>query len=101
MAFVDIKNGLVEKAFSGGKGFAVSETFTKQDGTDGKAKFKVWFTEAQKITEGSRVDVSGVLSVKVSSFDGDNGPVQFAEVSINNARLKSSSAAEAAPAETW
>lgn len=103
MAFVDIKNGLVEKAFNGGKGFGVSETFKKSDGTDGKAKFKVWFEQPQTIAEGSRIDVSGVLSVKVSSFDGDSGPVQYAEVSLNNARLKgqSDSAAAAPVGDVW
>lgn len=93
MALTYIKNGLVEKAFSGGRGYAVSETFKKQDGTDGKQRFKVWFDEPVSIAEGSRVDVSGVLSAKVVEFDGNNGPAQIAELSLNKARLGESKSA--------
>ncbi len=92
MALTFIKNGLVEKAFSGGRGYAISETFKKQDGSDGKQRYKVWFDQATPLTEGSRVDVSGILSAKVSEFDGDNGTVQFAEISLNKARINSESA---------
>ena len=96
MALTFIKNGLVEKAFSGGRGYAVSETFKKQDGTDGKQRFKVWFDEAVNIAEGSRVDVSGILSAKVVEFEGTNGIVQTAELSLNKARLSESKSAPAA-----
>jgi hypothetical protein len=92
MALTFIKNGLVEKAFSGGRGYAISETFKKQDGSDGKQKFKVWFEQATPLAEGSRVDVSGVLSAKVAEFDGDNGTIQYAELSLNKARVNGESA---------
>ena len=91
MALTFIKNGLVEKAFSGGRGYAISETFTKQDGSDGKQRFKVWFDQPTSISEGSRVDVSGILSAKVAEFDGDNGTVQYAEISLNKARVNGES----------
>ena len=87
MALAFIKNGLVEKAFSGGRGYAIAETFKKQDGTDGKQKTKVWFDEPTTLVEGSRVNVSGILSAKVVTFDGDTGPVQYAEISLNKARV--------------
>lgn len=90
MALTFIRNGLVEKAFSGGRGYAISETFTKQDGTEGKAKYKVWFDEATNLTEGSRVDVSGLVSAKVVEFEGNDGTVQYAELSLNKARLNAS-----------
>lgn len=96
MALTFIKNGLVEKAFSGGRGYAVSETFKKQDGTDGKQRFKVWFDNAVDIAEGSRVDVSGILSAKVVEFEGTNGTVQTAELSLNKARLGESKSAPSA-----
>lgn len=94
MSIAFVKNGLVEKAFSGGRGYAISETFKKQDGTDGKSKFKVWFDEPTTLAEGSRVDVSGILSAKVVTFDGDNGPVQYAEISLNKARVNGESAGD-------
>jgi len=90
MALTYIKNGLVEKAFSGGKGYAISETFTKQDGTEGKQKYKVWFDEAPNLVENTRVDVSGLTSAKVVEFEGNDGPVQYAEISLNKARVNSS-----------
>ena len=87
MALTFIKNGLVEKAFNGGRGYAVSETFKKRDGSEGKAKYKVWFDQPTSLTEGSHVDVSGLVSAKVVEFEGENGPVQYAELSLNGARL--------------
>lgn len=93
MALTFIKNGLVEKAFSGGRGYAISETFKKQDGSDGKQRFKVWFDQPTQLAEGSRVDVSGILSAKVTEFDGDNGTVQLAEISLNKSRVTGSASA--------
>ncbi len=98
MALIYLKNATVEKAFSGGKGYAVSETFKKQDGKEGKQRYKVWFDQPTSLSEGSVVDVSGFHGAKVASFDGDNGPVNYVEVSLNSARLGNSSPADSGDA---
>lgn len=104
MALTYIKNALVEKAFSGGKGFAVSETFKKNDGTEGKTRWKLWFDEPQSLAEGARIDASGLHSDKVVEFEGKDGLVRTVERSLNGARITSQSEADPAPAaggEVW
>lgn len=87
MAYTNLKNVIVEKAFSGGRGFAVSEVFKKQDGTEGKSRWKVWFDDAPGLSEGQAVNVSGIHSDKIVEFEGNDGTVQIVERSINKARL--------------
>jgi len=94
MALAFLKGALVEKAFTGGRGYAISETFKKQDGSEGKQRYKVWFEEAPDLAEGSRVDVSGLISAKVVEFEGNDGTVQYAELSLNKARINGTSEAE-------
>lgn len=87
MAYSSIRNGVVTKAFNGGKGYAIEERFKKQDGSDGVQKWKAWFEDGTVLSEGQVVNVGGVHSDKVDSFDGENGTVTYVERSINKARL--------------
>lgn len=87
MAFVNIKNGIVTKAKNGGKGYIVEEQFKRQDGTDGKQKWNVWFEDADQLTEGQVVNLGGIYSSKVGEFDGQDDLVRFVDRSINKARL--------------
>jgi hypothetical protein len=89
MAFVTIKNALVTKAKKGGRGYTVEEQFTKNDGTEGKTKWQIWFDEEDQLTEGQRVNLSGIYSSKVDSFENSEGAeVQYVERSVNKARLQ-------------
>lgn len=89
MAYVTIKNGLVTKAKRGGKGYVVEEQFKKNDGSDGKTKWNAWFDEEDQLTEGQRVNLSGIYSSKVDSFENSEGAeVQYVERSVNKARLQ-------------
>lgn len=87
MAFTNIRNGVVTRVKKGGKGFTVEERFKKQDGGDGVQKWQIWFDEETSLSEGQVVNVGGVHSDKVDTFDGENGTVTYVERSINKARL--------------
>lgn len=88
MAFTNIRNGVVTKAFNGGKGYAIEERFKKQDGSDGVQKWKAWFEDGTVLSEGQVVNVGGVHSDKVDSFENESGEVRtYVERSINKARL--------------
>ena len=89
MAFVTIKNGLVTKAKNGGRGYTVEEQFKKNDGSEGQTKWQVWFEDEGQLSEGQRVNLSGIYSSKVDSFENSDGDeVQYVERSINKARLQ-------------
>lgn len=88
MAFTSIKNGVVTKAKNGGKGYTVEEQFKRNDGSDGKTRWQIWFDEATELSEGQRVNLSGVHSDKVAEFTNNEGEtVQFVERSLNKVRL--------------
>lgn len=87
MAFVNIKGGVVTRAFKGGKGFVVEERFKRTDGGDGSQKWKVWFEDGTTLSEGQVVNVGGIYSSKVDTFAGENGDVTYVERSVNKARL--------------
>lgn len=88
MAFTNLKNVVVTKAFNGGLGFAVEERFKKNDGSDGKTKWKLWFEEGPGLAEGQAINVSGIHSDKVDTFENADGDtVHYVERSLNKARL--------------
>lgn len=88
MAFTNLRNAVITKAFNGGLGFAAEERFKKNDGSDGKTKWKLWFEEAPGLSEGQVINVGGVHSDKVDSFEKDGDEVvYYTERSINKARL--------------
>lgn len=95
MALTFLKNVKVEKAFSGGRGYAVSENFKKGDGSDGSSRWVVWFDQATTLAEGSTVDVSGLHSDKIKEFTNDSGEQKiYVERTLNSARLGSSDSAQ-------
>ena len=80
MAIINIKNATVGATLAG-KGFSLTENFTKKDGTAGASYYKVW-TE-QSFPEGTVIDVSGLLSVVGQLYEGE----ARVSVSINNAKI--------------
>jgi chitodextrinase len=88
MAKIQIQNATVDRIIAG-LGMAVSTSFTRKDGKPGKEKFTVW-TDPSAYKVGDVISVTGNLSVKVEEFEGDNGTVRYAQVSVNNPRIEKS-----------
>lgn len=80
MAFVTVRGGQVVS--QNAKGFTLVETYKRQDGEESKTYYKVW-TEEPAPTEGN-IDVSGILSVRVSEYEGNTR----AEIHINKPRVQ-------------
>lgn len=91
MAFVTVRGGQVVSNNS--KGFTLVETYKKADGSEIKTYYKVWTEEPAP--EGS-VDVSGILSVRVSEYEGNTR----AEIHINKPRIVLSEVQTQAPRAT-
>jgi len=82
MARIEIKDATVDRLISN-KGFAASTTYTDRNGELRKEKYTVW-TDNAGLEVGDLVNVSGLLSVRVEEFEGDNGTVRFAAVNVNS-----------------
>lgn len=82
MAKVNIKEATVDRLITN-KGFAASTTYTDRNGDLRKEKYTVW-TDNTGLEVGDLLDVTGLLSVRVEEFEGDNGTVRFASVHVNN-----------------
>lgn len=88
MAILNIKNATVERKFYGDKGAAVVEKFTKQDGSEGKSYYSLWFDEPQNFEIGATGSFSGLFSVKVEEYEPKSGgTAHSAKVSVNSARV--------------
>ena len=88
MAIIKIQNAVIERVFSGGKGFAVAETYQTRDGEQGKKPFTLWFDEPQSLSVGDKGNFSGLYSDKIESFTGREGnEVQTIRRNLNSARL--------------
>lgn len=86
MAFATVE-GSITRTFFNGKGAEVTETFKKQDGSEGKSRYSLWFKEPHNLSEGDAGKWSGALSVKVEPWtDRDGNERQSAKVSLNGAR---------------
>jgi hypothetical protein len=86
MAKIQIQGATVDRLISD-KGLAVSTSFTRKDGKPGKEKFTVWI-DPTGFKVGDVINVVGNLSVKVDEFEGDNGTVRYAQVSVNNPKIE-------------
>jgi tagatose-1,6-bisphosphate aldolase non-catalytic subunit AgaZ/GatZ len=78
MAFVTVRDATVVNR--NGKGGTIVETYIR-NGEEAKSYYKVWTDEP--LPEG-KFDVSGILSVRVSEYEGN----VRAEVHINKPRFK-------------
>ena len=106
MAFAEIE-GTVTRTFFNGKGAEVTETFEKNDGSEGKSRFALWFKEPHGLAEGDSGKWRGALSVKVDEWKDQNDEIRHsAKISLNGAKAvgdkSSRQAAPVAPAdEPW
>jgi len=82
MARIDIKDATVDRLITN-KGFAASTTYEDRNGELRKEKYTVW-TDNTGLQPGDLLNISGLLSVRVEEFEGDNGTVRFAAVHVNN-----------------
>jgi hypothetical protein len=82
-------NGSVERVFHNGAGATVIEPFTTKDGKERNNRYTVWFQEAHGLTIGEVVEISGLHSVVVEEWTGDDGVVRHsAKVNINFPQVK-------------
>lgn len=86
MAKIEVKEATVDRLITN-KGVAVSTSFTDREGQPRKEKFTVW-TDNSGLEPGDLLNVSGLFSVRVKEFEGDAGPVHYAEVHINNPSIE-------------
>ena len=106
MAFTTVE-GTITRTFFNGKGAEVIETFAKNDGSEGKTRYSLWFTTAHNLNEGDTGKWRGALSVKVDEWKDQNDEIRHsAKISLNGAKAvgdkSSRQAAPVAPAqEPW
>lgn len=95
MAYINIKDAVIDRVFYDGKGLAVHEEFDKNDGTKGKSYFTVWLDEDEGFEVGDTISGGGRHSAKVSSYDaqvdGETVKRHSADVSINGFKVKEDS----------
>lgn len=102
MAYINLKNVVVARVFHNGLGLGVEERFRRNDGSEGKAKYSVWFDSPHGIAIGSTIEkVGGVLSVKAKIVPSEQGEdYAAADVSINQPKVEGVSGGGAsAPAD--
>jgi hypothetical protein len=103
MAFTEV-TGTVTRTFYNGKGAEVTETFQKNDGTEGKSRYSLWFKSEHNLNEGDTGKWRGALSVKVDEWTDQEGQTRHsAKVSLNGALHvgDSKQASQAPQDEPW
>lgn len=89
MAIAELNNVTVTKVFRGGKGVSVTGVIKLDDGREVDKKFKAWFEDGHELREGEEIGLTGFLSAEHREFENAEGEtIHFAEVSLNNARVK-------------
>ena len=88
MAFINIQKARVDRIYEG-KGFVAVERFTTSNGENRETSYTVWTDDPNDIPgEGTIVNVSGALSVRIREFDNDQGEkVRFAATNVNRPRI--------------
>ena len=82
MARIEIKDATVDRLITD-KGLAVSTSYQDRNGETRKEKFTVW-TDNAGYQPGDLLNISGLMSVRVDNFEGDNGTVHYAAVHVNS-----------------
>lgn len=89
MAYVNIRNAVVDRKFFEGKGLAIHEEFTKRDGTTGKAYFTAWFDEAPEVEIGDTISGGGTHSFRLEQYTNNDGEEKTSvNISINGFTLR-------------
>ncbi|TFD51975.1 hypothetical protein E3T46_07760 [Cryobacterium sp. Hh11] len=86
MAFAEV-SGTITRIFYNGKGAEVTEVFEKQDGSEGKPRYSLWFAQPHGLNEGDSGKWRGALSVKVDEWTDQQNEIRHsAKVSLNGAK---------------
>lgn len=89
MAIVNIAEAIVRRSFYSDKGWEVAEQFKTRDGKDGEKKYTLFFDEPQSFQIGSKVKVSGLLSVKARIWVRDDAEdTAVADIVLNSPRVE-------------
>lgn len=98
MAFINIQNARVGRIIKD-KGFVAIESYKNRDGDEKESKYTVWTDNPNDIPgEGSTVNVSGPLSVKMQEFENDEKElIRFASVNVNRPKITLVDMPEGAP----
>lgn len=89
MAIVSIAEAVVKRSFYDGKGVEVAEQFKSRDGKDMEKIYSLFFDEPQSFAPGTRVKVSGLLSVKASIWVRDDADdTAVAKINLNSPRVE-------------
>lgn len=90
MAIIKIQNAIIERVFSGGKGYAVAEEFETRAGEKAKKPYTLWFDEPQSLEVGQRGSFSGIYSDKIEEYERSDGETGRAiRRNLNSARTES------------
>lgn len=88
MAFINIRGAVVEREFSGGKGFAIAERFEDREGNQRSKPFTVWFDEPRDLPVGTVADFSGLYSDKIEEYEDKDGNTRHAiRRSLNGVKI--------------
>lgn len=97
-----VENATVERVFqtkNGSWGVRVAESFTRQDGEQGREFFTLWFTDQPNLMQGNVVTAEGRLGTKIWTPNiGEGEARQRVDVSMHDAVLLESGAGGAVAA---
>lgn len=82
MATINIQNATVKRLIRD-MGFEAVESYQRRDGSQGETKFTVWTSPNNIPGEGSKVNITGNVSVKVEEYNG----VTFARFHVNQPKV--------------
>jgi len=85
MAIVELRNAEVTRIIEG-YGVVVTESYKDKNGETRKAYFTVWTKE--RFDLGESLNVKGILSVRLNSYEKNGRMESNAEASINNPKIQ-------------
>lgn len=88
VAFITLKNVQVSRLFWDNKAAEVVERFTV-NGSQVEKKYTLWFDDAQTLSQGSIVDVTGVLKAEIRQFQPQDKPepVTYVQISVKKPKV--------------
>jgi len=92
MAFITV-TGEVTRIFYNGRGAEVTESFAA-GGKDIKKRWACWFETEHGLSEGQTVEVSGIHSDQVDSWEKDGETKYTVKRSINKTKIKGAPATQ-------
>jgi hypothetical protein len=92
MAFITV-TGEVTRTFYNGRGAEITESF-QAGGKDIKKRWACWFENEHGLAEGQTVEVSGIHSDQVDSWEKDGETKYTVKRSINKTKVKGDKATQ-------